>query len=83
MTPVEMLDELDAALSRAEAKRLRKRDPAIILRGRATTLGITGLYVGEDEHGRAFSYTVEQCRLMREIILEAAREDARAAGLLP
>ena len=79
--PGEMLDVLDAAIAEAKAKRLRKRDPAIILRGPVTVLGCTGEYVGADEQGRAYSFTLRQCEVMRDVILAAAREDARAAGI--
>lgn len=79
--PGEMLDLLDAALSRAQAKRLRKRDPAIILYGRATVLGQTGTWLGEQDGVTAYTFSVRQVSAMREVILAAAREDARAAGI--
>lgn len=79
--PAEMLDVLDVALAKAKAKRLRKGKPALILWGRATVLGQTGTWVGEEDGVNAFSYSVRQCVAMREVILEAARADARAAGI--
>lgn len=79
--PAEMLDLLDAALAKAKAKRLSKRMPAILLWGRPTVLGQTGKWVGVQDGINAYSFTVRQCREMRELILAAAREDARAAGI--
>lgn len=79
--PAEMLDLLDTALAKAKAKRLGRRTAALLLWGRPTVLGQTGKWLGTQDGANAYAFTVAQCREMREVILAAAREDARAAGL--
>lgn len=82
MTAGEMLALLDEMIAKAEGKRLRRRDPCVLLRGKPRVLGETGTWVSEDEHGAVYVFTLGQARAMREVILAAAREDAKAAGLL-
>jgi hypothetical protein len=81
VTPGEFLDELDAVIAKAKAHRKRKRDVVLPLYGKQFVLGQEGVYVSEDERGVVWGFTLKQCRAMREVILAAAREDAKAAGL--
>lgn len=81
MTPGEMLALLDESLARARSKRIRRNGPCVTLRGKATVLGQEGAWIGEDNLGAVYVFSVRQCQRMREVILDAAREDARAAGL--
>lgn len=76
MSPVEMIDALDAAIARAESGRARKRDVALTLVGRATVLGCRGRHLSDRADGTAvYGFTLAQCRAMLDTITAAIRED--------
>lgn len=72
MTPYEMLNVLDAAIVGPKAKGgsvLELRSP--------TVLGQTGKYIGRDpgDGAAVYGFTRRQCKLMKKVILDAARAD--------
>lgn len=80
-TPFETLTMIEDAIagSPRPPRHLFGRKPrvvALVVRA-PEILGVRGRpWQGPDEDGVWFEYTVEQCRVIRRIILEAAREDA-------
>jgi hypothetical protein len=79
----EFLGILDETIATAEASRKRKRALVLPLTV-PVVLGEQGVRLRDDpEVGKRFGFTLAQCRRMRETILAAAREEARASGLDP
>jgi hypothetical protein len=79
----EMLGILDETIATAEGARKRKRTLVLPLSA-PRVLGQVGVRLRDDPELPGvprYGYTLAQCRAMRNVILEAAREDARASGL--
>ena len=81
MTPLGMLDTLDAALADARERRLRGHDVALRTYGPKHVLGVTGEAVDGDDGRRVVLFTVRQVRRMRKTLLGALREEAQDPSL--
>lgn len=76
MTPHEFLGVLDDAIAAAPRGR---RAIALELHVPGGSLwGIQGKHLGVDEGGPVYGFTRRQCEDMRQVIFDAARQDAGA-----
>ncbi len=73
-TPFEFLAILDDAI--AQAPRGRRAIALELHTGHGgVLLGATGTPLGSDDGGPVYGYTRRQCEAMRQVILDAARDD--------